>query len=321
MKKPFLLIAFVLGSLSASAFTTLAGRVWTDAPDTSVRDLHIHLVVQNYPASGDSLRVQWGDATELLIPLTDFNRLDTVALGFEVYYDCTHTFMPGDYYVSVDAGNRLNYIANIWNSGNTQFLLTTNLTIDPNIGQNTTPLSDSLFLICDMTSLTGNVVPMNVIDADGDSITWTTVATAPNYFFPSTVGGGMFSYTIGAQNFDWDPGFTGVYAVMFMFEEWHVMPNGDTLLIGWTIREVLIVVDNSIGISSMESSHFSFYPNPAANEIHFSEPVEELVITNLQGEMVIAMQNTSEVDVSSLAQGLYLISINGLASRRVVIAR
>ncbi len=56
----------------------------------------------------------------------------------------------------------------------------------------------------------------------------------------------------------------------------------------------------------------SVYPNPVSDILNITIAPEEIVraeIRNLNGELVLAVSNTSEINVSSLAAGLYTISI------------
>ncbi len=77
------------------------------------------------------------------------------------------------------------------------------------------------------------------------------------------------------------------------------------------------LVPTSTGIKQLnEIGELRVYPNPARTEIHLDlpqpDPVEELVIYNLNGEVILRGDNQESIDVSRLSIGIYMIQVRQL---------
>lgn len=62
------------------------------------------------------------------------------------------------------------------------------------------------------------------------------------------------------------------------------------------------------------SNEFQIYPNPAENKLYIKYTVEqksEIVITNFLGATILKLPYSTEIDISSLAKGIYFLSIKG----------
>ncbi len=56
---------------------------------------------------------------------------------------------------------------------------------------------------------------------------------------------------------------------------------------------------------------FTFYPNPANNQINFNTEIDKVVITNMLGEIVYNNSGKiTELNLSNLAEGLYVVSMS-----------
>lgn len=74
-----------------------------------------------------------------------------------------------------------------------------------------------------------------------------------------------------------------------------------------TIREVEI---KGLGLSvNSFLEKLSFYPNPATDIIKVSQTVEELLLHNLQGQIVQAIQNGDTIKVNGLPSGTYFLVV------------
>lgn len=60
------------------------------------------------------------------------------------------------------------------------------------------------------------------------------------------------------------------------------------------------------GISETEANRISVYPNPASSHIQFSETVNAQLYT-IAGQLAVAKENTTTLDISDLATGVYSI--------------
>jgi len=67
------------------------------------------------------------------------------------------------------------------------------------------------------------------------------------------------------------------------------------------------------------------YPNPAASVVHIESPVQVNVsVLSIDGKLLIAQNNATDVDISSLADGMYMILVydqNGLLLKTAKLAK
>ena len=79
---------------------------------------------------------------------------------------------------------------------------------------------------------------------------------------------------------------------------------------GIKMHEVAIYgtsTDTGTNLSSTSKATFSFYPNPATDVINFGSAAKEVKIYSLQGQLVLSQVNVSNVNVSGLTKGMYII--------------
>ena len=69
---------------------------------------------------------------------------------------------------------------------------------------------------------------------------------------------------------------------------------------------------STVSVNEIVENLFSFYPNPANNQIHFQsdEQMDKVIIRDITGRVVSLLSNPSQnetIDVSNLAKGLFII--------------
>lgn len=307
---------------------TRCGRIWYDCPGGNVRTFHIEIHIDGFPVSTDSLYVDYGNSITNAMCVTAFTQCDTFPGYCVLYFDFSQTYSPGNYSMIVKCGKHIPGIANIPNSATVDFCLLTEFVIDPNIGCNSSPISDSLNLEIDWGTGQMNVVNMHVWDPDGDSISWNLISPTclqSGYIAPQIAGGGTFSFSQPAETVSWNlPTNPGTYTAVFLFEEW-VTTSTTTVIAGVTTREVIIEMQSTLSVPSPDEQQFTLYPNPAADFITVNVLTEgEVKITDITGKTVLTENSVSEentIDVSFLATGIYIMSIDGKSSQKIVIAR
>ena len=73
----------------------------------------------------------------------------------------------------------------------------------------------------------------------------------------------------------------------------------------------------TVGVDEAESKAFEMFPNPTTGTLHFSEAIAGQLL-DVTGKILIQFPNTRTLDLSSLAEGVYLIrSDNGTVNRIV----
>ena len=91
------------------------------------------------------------------------------------------------------------------------------------------------------------------------------------------------------------------------------------------IREIGCPTCVGLSVAAVSNAHpLTIYPNPATNSLTISsadQPISQVTITDLVGQVVLThAYNTklAKIDITSLAQGIYLIKINGAEVRKFV---
>jgi len=87
--------------------------------------------------------------------------------------------------------------------------------------------------------------------------------------------------------------------------------------INLVLEEVLSVNDNSL------TNSISLFPNPAQNfiEISSSENIENVTLYNVLGKEVMTTSNSTNLNIASLASGIYLAHITtpaGIVTKKVI---
>ena len=83
-------------------------------------------------------------------------------------------------------------------------------------------------------------------------------------------------------------------------------------------------VTNNTGIETVENNNIKIYPNPVKDELYITteSSVTKVEIYNADGKLVIQENNfTGKVNVSSLAKGVYVVTIymtQGTVVRKII---
>lgn len=88
----------------------------------------------------------------------------------------------------------------------------------------------------------------------------------------------------------------------------------------------LNVISGSTAIHSAQAQEEAWYPNPANQFLYITSAYTAVEIYDLTGKLVLsrALNGKRELDLSSLPEGMYLVSLKGAqgpVSRKLVIAR
>jgi gliding motility-associated-like protein len=175
-------------------------------------------------ANRSQLTVEWGDNSSSIAPLISRTRLPNYY--YHNIYITTHTFPgPGIYRILMQDPNRNFGIQNIPNSVNVIFSIETTLVINPEIGNNNTPV---LLNFPIDKAAKGHIFIHNpsAFDPDGDSISYRlTVCTGQDgkpiadYSLPKSSDTLYVDHVTG--DLVWDtPVDTGKYNVAMDIEEW-----------------------------------------------------------------------------------------------------
>lgn len=81
---------------------------------------------------------------------------------------------------------------------------------------------------------------------------------------------------------------------------------------GQTEDYSLLVEEGDTGLETVEAAQVSVYPNPVANILHFDSQneIRSISIVDITGKIVMqASQNTTEMDVRNLSEGIYIVQI------------
>ncbi len=236
-----LVLAFTYGT-NVRATHNRAGEITL----RQINDLTYEITITTFTytlsaADRPQLEVQWGDNTTSIAPrvalenLPNYYRHNT--------YIIQHTFPgPGTYQVVVQDPNRNYGVRNIPNSVNVVFSIKTIITINPGIGEDSTPIL--LNPPIDKAAL-GQIFIHNpaAFDYDGDSLSYSlTVCTAEdgkpieNYTLPKASDTLYVDPVTG--DLVWDtPVDTGIYNIAMNISEWR---NG--IKIGNVVRDMQIEV-------------------------------------------------------------------------------
>jgi hypothetical protein len=76
--------------------------------------------------------------------------------------------------------------------------------------------------------------------------------------------------------------------------------------------------NGTVGIGELETETLTFYPNPASDVIKFSQNLDLLSLTDAQGRKIGTWNKVSQLEVSSLSNGLYLLQVNTETFRLVI---
>jgi gliding motility-associated-like protein len=242
MKKLIISAGFVFLLLPVLATHNRAGEITL----TQVGDYTYEIIIATFTytlsaADRSELEVQWGDNTTSVAPR--FYKVTLPNFYYHNKYKAFHTFPgPGTYTIVVQDPNRNFGVQNIPNSVNVIFSIKTTITINPEIGTNSTPVL--LNPPIDKAAI-GHIFIHNpaAYDPDGDSLSYElTTCTGENgqpiagYVLPRA-SESLFVDSISGD-LTWNtPVDTGIYNIAIKIIEWR-----NRVRIGYINRDMQIQV-------------------------------------------------------------------------------
>ena len=109
---------------------------------------------------------------------------------------------------------------------------------------------------------------------------------------------------------------------------WNVYPffESGNIVISGTNGFTLVRDNSSLGSSDTDLENFNLYPNPAKNKLTINsknEPLKQIEVFNVLGQRIINLNFSSSlsenIDISSLNTGMYLVKINNLTTKRLIV--
>ena len=109
---------------------------------------------------------------------------------------------------------------------------------------------------------------------------------------------------------------------------WNVYPffESQNIVISGTNGFTLVKESSLLETSDFDSGNFNLYPNPAKNNLTINsnkEPLTQIEIFNVLGQKVLNYNVSStlseNINISSLNSGMYLVKINNLTTKRLIV--
>lgn len=263
----FFLTFLILGISNAWATHIRAGEIIAER--ISVQTLTYRIIVVGYTDTRSSVifgpgRINFGDGREeQLNTESDFGLVESLGDQIEKNtFVITHTFQgPGTYTIRFQEFNRNDKTLNMDNSVDTPFYVETQITIDPFIGVNNSP-------VLTIPPVDNGAINVRYIhnpgayDPDGDSLAYEMDVPKQDFQRPvnnyRSPASSEFSFkqedgstppflTLDPIFGDlvWDaPGTAGQFNVAFKIKEYRKL-DGKWELIGFVVRDMQIIIENS----------------------------------------------------------------------------
>jgi len=109
---------------------------------------------------------------------------------------------------------------------------------------------------------------------------------------------------------------------------WNVYPffESGNIVISGTNGFTLVRDNSSLDSSDTELENFNLYPNPAKNKLTINsknDPLKQIEVFNVLGQRIINLNFSSSlsenIDISILNTGMYLVKINNLTTKRLIV--
>ena len=79
---------------------------------------------------------------------------------------------------------------------------------------------------------------------------------------------------------------------------------------------------NNVGVTEVNQSAIRIYPNPATTKLTIEATnTVKVVITGMDGRVVLSNEAATQVDISSLANGLYLVMLYNEQGERLLVQK
>lgn len=146
-----------------------------------------------------------------------------------------------------------------------------------------------------------------------------TIIPAGNYIIDDSEMPGTVFASPGVQNNGVLPSFAGylsedgqsITAPLWFMEDGNVTVTASRIEVNATNsygRNIHVVMNNGVGINDVENAQVSIYPNPATAQLNVvAEGVKMVEIMDATGRCVLASENAGSIDISNLANGIYMV--------------
>jgi len=95
--------------------------------------------------------------------------------------------------------------------------------------------------------------------------------------------------------------------------------SGNNRIDNITVEGTSIGGTTAINETELKNTAINMSPNSTTNGVvHFSEVVDA-VVYNVQGRQIKAVAKATDLDTSDLSKGIYVVRINGLVSKKLII--
>lgn len=76
-----------------------------------------------------------------------------------------------------------------------------------------------------------------------------------------------------------------------------------------TVQEIVLNITDGSGIDEVDGSALKVYPNPVVSTLYLNETCDRIIVTDITGKQVLAAQQVETLDMSALAPGVYLVTV------------
>lgn len=83
-----------------------------------------------------------------------------------------------------------------------------------------------------------------------------------------------------------------------------------------TVQEIVLNITDGSGIDEVNGDCLEVYPNPVVSTLYFKETCDRVVVTDITGKQVLAAQQVESLDMSALAPGVYLVTVQTAGEHR-----
>lgn len=252
-------------------------------------------------------------------------------------YSIVHTYSyTSNFTVRSMDPNRNPGIINIPNSSAEPFTIEATIMINASTGNNSSPI----FTIAPIDQATIGVCfthSLGAIDADGDSISYDPMvclgangAAIAGYTYP---GFGSQTYSVNAFGvLTWCvPQTVGEYNLAIKVKEWRKNSSGIYQVIGYTMRDMQVLVrPGPLGVDNYSSGRdLEVFPNPFSDQLELEAghaKINAITLFSMDGKQVPANYSARpngkiRLHVEGLSSGIYLLQVStdqGELHRKIV---